>query len=253
MKHLLLIFIALFSLQAFAGVFKVDPNGNYVFIKSEFKITELLDEYAKHNNLNINILTNIISDPFTIQGNMIIAKDKIDSYVSSVFNSCGYMIIRLKDPDQITVINSIDLKYATLPMYTNLSEVPDNEEPVQFKYIAKYYDSKQLAVSLRPFMSKRGIIKGIESSNTLHISETGKNIKRLSRIIEFMDNEDSVKSKKEVDQLNEKYKKLLKDDKGVLDVFIKNSGLLMVVFMLLGLIIGFGSRGYMMKKVEGGW
>ncbi len=252
MKHLLLIFVLVFSFQTFADVFKIDSNGNYVFIKTKFKISELLDEYAKHKNLNINVMTSIIADDFNIQGNMVIPKDKIDSYVSSVFNSTGYMIIRLKDPEQISVINSRDLIYSTIPVYTKVSDIPDTEEPVQFNYIAKKYDSKDLVNTIRPFMSKMGRAIGVESSNTLYISETGKNIKRLLKIIEYIDNEDSVKSKNEIIELNEKHKKIV-NNKGYLDAFIKNSGLLMVVFMLLGLIIGFGTRGYMMKKVEGGW
>jgi ferritin-like metal-binding protein YciE len=96
-------------------------------------------------------------------------------------------------------------------------------------------------------------VVSMRSSNTIHISETGKNVRRLAKIIQALDKEETLKSKKEVDKLNEKNKKLISKDKGYLDMFVKNSGLLMVAFMLIGLIIGFGGRGYMMKKVEGGW
>lgn len=154
---------------------------------------------------------------------------------------------------QINVISSRDLRYATLPVYTNILDVPETDEGIQYNYTSKYYGSEDVVNILRPFLSRYGRVISSKSSNTIHISETGKNVKRLVKIIQAMDNEETLKSKKEVDEINEKNKKLISKDKGYLDTFIKNSGLLMIVFLLIGLIIGFGGRGYMMKKVEGGW
>lgn len=253
MRHLTLILLAMFSFHASAEVFKVDANGNYVFTKTEFKSSELLYEYAKQKSLNMNVTKDFTDETFTIQGNMVIPKDKIDGYVSSVLSRGGYLIVRLRDPMQINVISSRDLRYTTLPVYTNISDVPETDEGIQYNYTSKYYDSNEVSNILRPFLSREGRVVSMRSSNTIHISETGKNVRRLAKIIQALDKEETLKSKKEVDELNEKNKKLITKDKGYLDTFVKNSGLLMIVFMLIGLIIGFGSRGYMMKKVEGGW
>jgi hypothetical protein len=140
MKHLTLILLTIFSFHVKAEVFKVDANGNYAFTKTEFKSSALLDEYAKQKNLNINVTKDFTDKTFTVQGNMVIPKDKIDGYVSSVLSRGGYLIVRLKDPMQINVISSRDLRYTTLPVYTNISDVPETDEGIQYNYTSKYYD-----------------------------------------------------------------------------------------------------------------
>ena len=58
---------------------------------------------------------------------------------------------------------------------------------------------------------------------------------------------------KEVEEINEKHKKVLKKEKSVFDILTQNNAVFLVLFTLVGLIMGFGIRGYLMKRVEGGW
>jgi hypothetical protein len=61
------------------------------------------------------------------------------------------------------------------------------------------------------------------------------------------------KDKKEIAEINEKHKKIMKNEKSFVTILIENNGIFLIVFMILGLILGFGIRGYLMKRVEGGW
>jgi hypothetical protein len=93
----------------------------------------------------------------------------------------------------------------------------------------------------------------VANAESIHIADNATNVRRLVKLIQILDTEEFVKSKKEIDDLNEKHKKILTKEKSWYEIFSQNNGIFLFVFLLVGLIIGFGTRGYMMKRIEGGW
>jgi general secretion pathway protein D len=153
----------------------------------------------------------------------------------------------------IQVIQSRDARYTTLPVYDDLKALPNNDNFVQFNYRLKYADPADVARNMRPFMSRYGRVIDVKHSKSIHILDSADNVKRLIAITQIVDVESYTKDKEEIEAINAKYRKLLKNEKSFLSILVENNGIFIVVFMILGLILGFGIRGYVMKRVEGGW
>ena len=73
------------------------------------------------------------------------------------------------------------------------------------------------------------------------------------KIIQELDSPDYLKSAAEVKELNEKNKKTIEKKKGFIEILNNNNVIFLLLFSLVGAVIGFGIRGYAMKRIEGGW
>jgi len=251
MKFILLSLIVSSSLMA--EVLKKDAQGDFVLTKNTYKASELLADYAKLEGLNLNVASDFDDETFVSQGNLKIGKDRIESFVSGVVGRSGNTIIRFPDSSQLQVILGSDSRYATLPVYTDVAKIPSNDDYIQFNYTVKHISASELSRNMRPFLSRYGRVIDMESSNSIHFTDTANNTKKMVQILNFLDTEETLKSQKEMNELNEKHKKILTKKKGVWDIVTENNGLFIIAFLLIGVILGFGTRGYMMKKIEGGW
>ena len=251
MKFLFL--ILLFTSMAQAQVLKKNEAGDFTITKSPFKVSEILADYAKLEGFNLSVAYDFEDASFNTQGVMTIKKDQIENYVSMLLSQSGNAVIRMPDTHYLKVISARDTRYTTGPVYNHLKEIPKNDNQAQFSYNLKHVDASYLSRNLRPFLGRYGRIIDVKNSNTLHITDTGNNLRKLVEIALLLDTEAFKKSTEEIKTINEKHKQHLKKEKSLLDVLTQNTGLFIIAFFLMGLIIGFGSRGYMMKKVEGGW
>lgn len=251
MKFLLLSLIVSSSLMA--EVLKKDAHGDFVLTKNTYTASELLADYAKLEGLNLNVVSDFDDETFVSQGNLKIGKDRIESFVSGVVGRSGNTIIRFPESSQLQVILGRDSRYATLPVYTDVTKIPSNDDYIQFNYTVKHIAASELSRNMRPFLSRYGRVIDMKSSNSIHFTDTANNTKKMVQILNFLDTEETLKSQKEMDELNEKHKKILTKKKDVWDIVTENNGLFIIAFLLIGVILGFGTRGYMMKKIEGGW
>jgi general secretion pathway protein D len=248
---ILLIFILLSS-HAFCSILTQDANGNFLLKNSEFDFSKLISDYSKITKKNLIIGSDVKGKAF-LYGVKKIKKEEIDLYISAVASQAGYTILSNTELNQIEVINSRDIRYRSTKLYTDINNVPDNYNHVQFIMKLKYIEARDISRNFRPFMSRYGRIIDERHANTLVISDTGKNVNRLYKLAKALDTKAYVDRKDFIKKINDNAKKEIIKKESVLD-FIQNQHVLfLIVFCFIGGFLGFGIRGYMMKKIEGGW
>jgi hypothetical protein len=62
-------------------------------------------------------------------------------------------------------------------------------------------------------------------SNTISITDTGTNLRKMAQIALFLDKEDFKKSQKEIEDINEKHKQSLRPKKNLIEILTQNSGI----------------------------
>jgi general secretion pathway protein D len=96
----------------------------------------------------------------------------------------GYSIV--KSGAYYTIVNNRDIRYSPTTMYTGTYS-PNTENYVMQIISLKYVNSREVANSFRPFMSRYGRIIEIKQTNTVIVQETGTHINRLMKLIKFID------------------------------------------------------------------
>jgi len=248
MKLLLaLLFVAS---QVGAAVFQVNEK-TVEFQSSNFMVSELIKNFASHNKYNVVFDSSFQDSEVLTFGPRSLPLESLELYISTMLFQSGFGMRILPETRTLSVFNSRDVRYLITSTFKDLSKVPDTYEHVQFMYELKHVPSAELASNLRPFMGRYGRI--VDHTNSILISDTGTNVKRVMQIVQELDTPAYSKSAAEVKELNEKNKKTITQKKGILDILGDNNVIFLVLFALVGAVIGFGMRGYMMKRIEGGW
>lgn len=251
MRFLLL--ALLLSTSALAQVITRDTNGDFVFTKKSFKASELLHDYAALEGLNLVLSVDFKDTTLFMEGKRSMSKENMENYLSVVLYHVDGSVVRTSDTKFLNIIQARDTRYVTLPTYNDVESVPRNYNHVQLSYRLQHIQAAELTRNLRPFLSRYGRIIDDNYSNSIHLTEMAGNIHRLMAIVKFLDTPAFVKRVEEVEVINKKNEQVLKPERGLVDVINGNQGLFLLVFLIIGSIIGFGLRGYTMKRIEGGW
>ncbi len=248
MKLLLALLIVVTNIEA--AVFST--NGDKVeFQNSNFMISDLIKDYATTEKMNVVFDSDYRDSQVMTVGPKNIDKASLELYISTMLSQSGFGMRILPETRTLSVFNSRDVRYIITSSYSDLSKVPDTYEHIQFMYELKHIQSAELARNLRPFIGRYGRI--IDHTNSILLADTGKNVRRVMKIIQELDSPDYLKSAAEVKELNEKNKKTIEKKKGFIEILNNNNVIFLLLFSLVGAVIGFGIRGYAMKRIEGGW
>lgn len=247
------IFALLLTFSAYGQVLEKTGNGDYLLKKEKFLVSEILNDYTRLEKLNLTIASEFKDEIFHSRGQKSIKAQDIEGYVSGILNLSGNTLIKLPDSPFVRVIPGRAVRYESAPVFTEISKVPDNENIVQFSLVLKHAAADDVAYNFRPFLSRYGRVLDFRDTNSIHIHDTGRTVRELAKIAQHIDTEEFIKGMKEVELINEKNKKVLRRDKGIVDILSENNLIFLVLFLLVGMILGFGIRGYLMKRVEGGW
>jgi type II secretory pathway component GspD/PulD (secretin) len=248
----LIIFLILMT-SAYGEVLKRNADGDFILNQQNFKVSQLLADYAALMSYNLSVTSEFQDENFTVQGLPVVKKEQMENYVSILLSQSGNAVIRMPESQFMQVISARDIRFTAVPIYKTLDEIPKNDNQAQFSYSLKYIDGAEVARNMRPFLSRYGRIIDIKHANAINISDSGNNLRKLANIIISLDTEEFQKSRNEIQEINEKHKQALKKEKSFFEIVTSNQIIFIFIFFLMGIIFGFGTRGYMMKKVEGGW
>ncbi len=236
----------------FASTLVTNSDGDFLLEESKFKVADIVKEYAKLKNLNL-IMDQVPKGELQLLGPKKIKKADIDLYLSAVLEKTGYTLIENRPLNQIQIIRTRDVRYSGSTYYEKINDVPDNYNHAIFSINLEHANSRILTKNMRPFLSRFGRIIDGRTSDTLTLAGTGKNIHRIHKLIRDIDTPDFPKRVAYLKELNESGNTVTEKEISVLD-FIKNQHILFIVaFSLIAGIMGFGIRGFVMKKVEAGW
>ncbi len=248
MKILLAILITLTNAKAM--VFSI-TNDKAVFLNSSFMISDLVKTYASLKKMNVVFDADYKDEEITVAGERNLGKSDLELYITSMLSQAGYTMKILPETKTLSIFSTRDIRFNIAATYSSIDQVPDTYAFAQFMYTLKHVPAHVLMSNLRPFTSRYG--RMIEQANTLVFADTGIHIKRLMQIIQELDTPTYLKSMKEVKEINEKNMKITEKKKSLLEILNDNNVIFLLVFSLIGIIIGFGIRGFAMKRIEGGW
>nr|MBA2403826.1 hypothetical protein [Bdellovibrionales bacterium] len=220
MKSLLIFLLLITSVQA--EVLKQNTQGDFLIGRPTFKMSEILADYAKLSNSNLSVSSEFSDEEFTVQGLAEVKKEQIENYISILLSQSGNAVIRMPDSPNMQVISARDIRYTTVPVYKTLEAIPKNDNQAQFTYSLKHIDASELSRNLRPFMGRYGRVIDIRHANAIHIADTGNNLRKLAQIVLHLDTEEFKKSQAEIEEINEKHKQTVKQEKSFLDIITDN-------------------------------
>lgn len=234
-----------------AAVFTI--KGDKVsFPQSEFTVSDFVLEYGRYKDVNI-----IFSDGFkdaktTLLGTKEIDVKHLESYLSHVLQENGYFKVSLVGSRTLNILPARDVRYRTMPTYTDPKQIPDSYDYVVYMHQLKHVEAANIARNMRPLIGRYGRIID-HTADGIVIADSAKNIKRVIEIMKALDTPQGGKDIAEMKKLNEKYKQVSTKSTSILDILGNNNVIFILLFCIIGGIIGFGARGYMMKRIEGGW
>ncbi len=173
-------------------------NSKYVNLNPETAFGPEVVTSFEHHNTSLVDLTKFMQNLTGI--NLILDKDlkgKVSIMAPSpitvgdawkayltALNINGYTLV--KSGAFYKIVNARDIRYTPTKIYTG-SYTPDTENYVMKIIPLKNINSTEVTRSFRPFMSRYGRIIDIKQTNTIIVQDTGSNINRLVRLIQFID------------------------------------------------------------------
>lgn len=235
----------------FASVLKREGD-SYKVLKQDFTIDALVQDYAKLKGYTL-IVDKRINDQMSVFGPKIINASDLGVFVTSLLSDAGYTMLATDDIKQLEIISARDIRYRGGKVLKDITKVPEDYNFYQFVMKLKYVESHDTTRNLRPFITRYGRVIDEKNANTIILADTGKNIHRIHDLIKKLDTSDFLVRQKKVQTINATAKKELKRSKSILGYIKDQHVLFLIAFALIGGIIGFGTRGYLMKRIEGGW
>lgn len=148
---------------------------------------------------------------YIVTKNFKLTKENADKFLSTILNLNGYTRVRF-GKNNFQIINSRDIRYHEVSSYTKVSDMPDSDDYVMFRYKLKEKRlAKDITRSFRPFMSRYGRIIAMNHIGYLIIQDTAPNIKRMMKIIAEVDvklTDDESKKREDRREFNDDLKKL---------------------------------------------
>jgi general secretion pathway protein D len=146
-------------------------------------IMEITKHMQKLTGINLILDKDVKGKVSIIAPTPITVGDAWKAYLAAL-NMAGYSLI--KTGAFYKVINARDIRYTPTKIYTG-NYTPDTENYVMRVISLKHVSAAEIARNFRPFMSRYGRIIDIKQTNTIIIADTGSNINRLAKMVNFLD------------------------------------------------------------------
>lgn len=246
-----LILLSILPILSWAQAFVKTEKG--ILASDNFELSMAIRDYAKINGKNLVLPGNFESEKVYNYGPDLIKPQNFDEYVSSVLFQAGYTVLEEPATNTLQVINSRDVRYMAVPVYKTPQEAPDTYAYIRYIFSLNHISSHNLSRNLRPFISKYGRIVDDRAGKILILNDTGKSVIRVIELLKIIDTPQFAKGAAEIEKINNAAKLEVEEDRGVLAVLQDQHILFIVVFSLIFGLIGFMARGYLIRRIEGGW
>lgn len=175
------------------------------------------------------------------------SKDQILTQLYTLLSLQGYSLIFDEKIQSYHLMRSRDARDANLPIITELSKVPDNDSLLTYVLKTKSVSPDAVARILRNFSPPTSRIVPFEAAHSVIISDTARSMSKYQDIVSKMDNPQAAQEfEKDFEKRNQDNNQCSVEDSS------KTQNLILVLFGLFGVILGFLIRGYVIRRIEGG-
>lgn len=160
--------------------------GPEVITSFDFPDADILDitkHMQKLTGLNLILGKNVKGKISISAPSAITVGDAWKAYLTAL-NINGFSLI--KSGAFYQVVENKDIRYTPSKIYSG-NYTPDTDNYVMKIIPLKYISAKEIDRNFRPLMSRFGRMIMIEQTNTIIIHDTGTNINRMAKLIEFLD------------------------------------------------------------------
>jgi type II secretory pathway component GspD/PulD (secretin) len=116
-----------------------------------------------------------------------LSKEEALNLVEHVLADNGYAVTR--DGRILTIISAYEAKHSQIPVikFTSLSDIPDNSEVATYIIPVRTLNPVALLNNLRPLIGQNTDLQANESANSILMTDSQSNIKRIANIIMELD------------------------------------------------------------------
>ena len=171
-------------------------KGLYTMEYRDADIKDVIEDVAEITGRNF-LVDPRVKGSITIISPTPIDADAVWQVFLSALNVRGYATVENKDMTRIVPLETA----ASSPLETYSGKyTPPTENFITRLYTPKYVGASEMATAIKPLISKRGDVQAYKQTNTVIITDTGANIRRVIKIFQQLDQEGS-KEQLEVIQL----------------------------------------------------
>ena len=254
MKHLI-IFLSIFSIWSSAASTIEKQENRLRFKSGTHALHDLIKDYAKITKKNVVLGSRIPNRKIAISSFSAMTEGEAHKFFTSVLYSQSLMWSHVEGMNLYHVNRARDSEESALPVVTNIDQLPDSYEFVTYIFKPKFALAEQLAKRFRRIVSDNGRLFGDEDSNTIIIVEAAPIVKKIVDILKVYDTATTAKSQQQ--GLNRWYREKESQLNAVIvdrsNIREGNSKILFVLFTLIGIVFGFICRGYLIRRIEGGF
>jgi hypothetical protein len=163
----------------------------------------------------------------------------------------GYTWIHDPATDVYRVLKLRDARDQELPLITEASKLPDSDLNVTYFMSIQHVPPEYIARNLRSFMPAASRIVPSEATRSLFITDSAHNMSKLKKLVEQLDTPEAAHGVKawmasHSEDLDDPCVTPGSETQGPKPV------ILIVLFSLIALVVGFLIRGYVIRRIEGG-
>jgi type II secretory pathway component GspD/PulD (secretin) len=191
------------------------------------------------------------SGKFVVPDTGPLSPDRAKALVLSALYLQGYTWIHDGVTDLYRIMRLRDARDQETPMITDAAQLPDSDLLVTYFMHHEYVSPEYVARIARSFMPANSRIIPEEGTNSVLITDSSRNILKLKKLIQQIDTPQNAKES--ADWLDNLAKKMEGDCPELAATnHTPQPGILIALFSLIGLVIGFLVRGYVIRRIEGG-
>ncbi len=175
--------------------------------------------------------------------------------VLSTLSSRGLTLVEDEQLHFQRLLRVRDARDSAIPLITDLAAAPDNDKLVTFAFPLKHAQVEGVARLLRSFAPPSARLVPIEHSRTLLISDSSRSVAKYRDLIARLDTPEAAK---DAEQVLKDQRARSEDENcpsaGPASPFSQGPQLpvLVALFAIMGVVIGFMVRGYVIRRIEGG-
>lgn len=157
-----------------------------------------------------------------------------------------YTLVYDSDLDFYQVLRMRDARDERIPLVTDAASLADNNLLVTHTIPLKYFPVEAMARALRSFAPANSRIIPEAPTNTLFITDASRAMLKYRDLVAKLDNPKAAENAEEF------LKKRAQEETCDPPEQKPNQNLFIALFALVGLVMGFLARGYLIRRIEGG-
>jgi len=208
-------------------------------------VSDKLDIQIDASGLGPDLETVVVPDTGPL------SSDRAKALVLSSLYLQGYTWIHHTASDLYRVMRQRDARDQEIPLITDGDQLPDSDLLVTYVMAIKHTPPEYIARNLRSFMPANSRIIPDDTTSSVLLTDSAHNISKLKKLVQRLDTPQAGKEAKEWLAAIAKRADVSCPAHGA-DAYAPKPGILIALFSLIALVIGFLMRGYVIRRIEGG-